>query len=179
MQQLKPEYRSIEESGVSEEEILRSMNLASEDLLPGSKMQVVNTGNAFLVVPLKNQNALAAITPNQNEIYWLSEKLNVIGFYPFALLEQNSTRQATSRMFAPRFGVPEESATGTAAGPLAGYLYDYIGLKLPRFRFEQGHWMKHPSPSLIEVQLILEANQISGMMVGGSAILAGKKHLTW
>jgi PhzF family phenazine biosynthesis protein len=179
MQQLKPEYHQIQDYDVKLEDLLWSLNLDQTQIDQQEKIRIVNTGNAFLILPLKDIAALQAILPNQNEIYWLSEKMNIIGFYPFVLLEKNSPHQASTRMFAPRFGVSEESATGTAAGPLAAYLYDYSECKQTNYTFEQGHWMKHPSPSLIQVQLSLENDQIAGMMVGGSAVLAGKRHLTW
>jgi predicted PhzF superfamily epimerase YddE/YHI9 len=70
-------------------------------------------------------------------------------------------------MFAPRFGIPEESGTGMAAGPLACFLYDYLGLKQPEMLIEQGWLMPNPSPSVIKVVLEFEQGQIVRLMAGG------------
>ena len=56
-----------------------------------------------------------------------------------------------------------------AAGPLACYLYDKIGIKKDVFLIEQGHFMKLPSPSVITVKLNFEDGKITGMIVGGKA----------
>jgi len=65
--------------------------------------------------------------------------------------------------------INEESATGMAAGPLACYLYDKIGIKKDVFLIEQGHFMKPPSPSVIRVKLNLEDDKITGLIAGGEA----------
>ncbi len=72
-------------------------------------------------------------------------------------------------MFAPRFGIPEEAGTGMAAGPLACFLHDYLGVEDREILIEQGWLMKPPSPSVIKVTLELADGQISRLMVGGSA----------
>jgi len=72
-------------------------------------------------------------------------------------------------MFAPRYGINEESATGMAAGPLACYLCDKMGINKDVFLIEQGHLMKPPSPSVITVKLNLEGGEITGLIAGGKA----------
>ncbi|MEI9908479.1 MAG: PhzF family phenazine biosynthesis protein [Bacteroidota bacterium] len=56
-------------------------------------------------------------------------------------------------MFGPYYGIPEESATGMAAGPLACYLHDKLGQGKKHFLIEQGYFMQHPSPSLLIADL--------------------------
>lgn len=76
-------------------------------------------------------------------------------------------------MFAPRYGIPEESATGMAAGPLACYLHDRAGVATTEMEIEQGHLMVPASPSLINVNLALDASgAVRSLMAGGRA-----KHL--
>jgi predicted PhzF superfamily epimerase YddE/YHI9 len=70
-------------------------------------------------------------------------------------------------MFAPRYGIKEESATGMAAGPLACVLYDIVGIKKHTFQIEQGKFMAPPSPSLISVDLTTSNGKITGLMAGG------------
>jgi predicted PhzF superfamily epimerase YddE/YHI9 len=56
-----------------------------------------------------------------------------------------------------------------AAGPLACFLYDKMGLTKDVFLIEQGHFMKLPSPSVITVKLNLEDGKITGLIAGGKA----------
>jgi predicted PhzF superfamily epimerase YddE/YHI9 len=72
-------------------------------------------------------------------------------------------------MFAPRYGITEEAATGMAAGPLACYLYDIMGRTHADMLIEQGYLMSPPSPSVITVKLGLFEGKIKGLMAGGSA----------
>ena len=71
-------------------------------------------------------------------------------------------------MFAPRFGIPEESGTGMAAGPLACLLHDVLGVQDRELLIEQGWLMQSPSPSLIRVVLELEDGRITRLMAGGT-----------
>jgi predicted PhzF superfamily epimerase YddE/YHI9 len=75
-------------------------------------------------------------------------------------------------MFAPRFGITEESATGTAAGPLACFLYGRMGIKDREIILEQGQLMQPPSPSIIKAMLDIDEGRISRLMAGGKATLA-------
>ena len=73
-------------------------------------------------------------------------------------------------MFAPRYGIEEEAGTGMAAGPLACYLYDKLGLKKERILIQQGWFMNPPSQSLIIVDLLLDNEKITKIMAGGKGI---------
>jgi predicted PhzF superfamily epimerase YddE/YHI9 len=72
-------------------------------------------------------------------------------------------------MFGPRYGIPEESATGAAAGPLACYLHDRLGNRKTKLVIEQGRLMPVPSPSEILIDLDLEGEHIFRLYVGGRA----------
>ena len=89
--------------------------------------------------------------------------------YPFSLSTKRPDRIAGARMFAPRYGITEEAATGMAAGPLACYLYDIMGRTQANMLIEQGYLMSPPSPSAIHVKLELFDGRIKGLMAGGSA----------
>lgn len=171
MEQIAPKYTSLREtaSGLRLEEVLSSLGISASDLLPGHEPIVVNTGNNFLLVPLKNQSVLKNIRPNFNAISRISEPLDLIGFYPFSTETFVPGRQATSRMFGPWYGIVEEAATGMAAGPLACYLHDHMGVQQGRMVIEQGFLMNPPSPSEIIVDLNLQDGRIIGLMAGGRA----------
>ena len=166
MEQMPPKYSRVKNE---ENEIFSSLALSSSDLMNGFFPVIVNTGNAFLIVPLINENAVALVKPDFEAITKLSETYDLIGYYVFSRDAKDSARDTGTRMFAPRYGIVEESATGMAAGPLACYLYDKMGINKDEFLIEQGHFMKPPSPSVISVKLNLEDDKITGLIAGGKA----------
>jgi len=126
---------------------------------------------AFLLVPLPHTGMLAAIVPNMRAIEAISETAGVLGYYVFAY--PGGAFDATARMFAPAAGIPEESATGMAAGMLAAFLHDREGRTEERFVFEQGVFMKPPSPSSLRAELELRDSRITDVWVGGAARTRG------
>jgi PhzF family phenazine biosynthesis protein len=113
MEQSRPIYSDV----LSIEEVLVSLNLSSLESL--ESISIVNTGNSFLLVPLQNAASVAAIKPDRTLIRQISEQYDLIGYYVFSNETALPERHAGARMFAPRYGIDEESATGMAAGPLA------------------------------------------------------------
>ena len=169
MEQLGPSYFGEFEWGsdaVREEDVLAALGIARDELLPDGRPVVVDTGNRFLLVGVKDPDVLQGMTANQEQIEAISTDLDLIGFYPFALTGGKDV-VATTRMFAPRYGIAEEAATGMAAGPLACLLHDRFGLGETRVLIEQGRYMTPASVSLLDVRLSVEAGAITGLMAGG------------
>lgn len=170
MEQLAPTYVDPADR---ENDILNSLGLIKTDLLSNAPMQVVNTGNSFLLIPVKDVKTLEVITPNFDAIESISEAYDLIGYYIFST-EIATEIDATARMFAPRYGIFEEAGTGMAAGPLASYLFDVLQLKKTTFHIQQGKYMLPPSPSAITVQLQIENERIAGLMAGGKGVVSRK-----
>jgi PhzF family phenazine biosynthesis protein len=156
------------------QEILESLNLSKGDLLNGHPPTIVNTGNSFLIVQVGNSTALKSLHPNLEKVKTYSEKQNLIGYYVFAPPSEPSIA-ATARMFAPLYGIDEESATGMAAGPLACYLFDNHFTTETELIIKQGDYMTIPSPSLIYVNLEVEQGKIKQLFTGGDAFVKDEK----
>lgn len=171
MEQTAPRYTSLGEQLPA---VLASLGLDEGDLL--AEPYLVNTANSFLVLGLKDFNQLPKLAIDLAAINHLSEHLDLIGYYVFST-SNTLVRDASTRMFAPRYGINEESATGTAAGPLACYLYDKLAIKQEKFAIEQGHFMPTPSPSLIEAEIELFNVSIQSLLVGGRAKLRSELKL--
>ncbi len=170
MEQLAPRYEEPgdwADRGVSASDVLASLGLEEADLDTRQAPLLVNTGNSFIVIGVKDAEILKSLKPDQGAIDAISEKLDLIGYYVFTTAVQDGKADATTRMFAPRYGIEEESATGMAAGPLACLLHDKLGLDKTEFLISQGHFMDAPSPSEIRVTLNLEHGRITGLMAGG------------
>ncbi|WP_417669431.1 PhzF family phenazine biosynthesis protein [Roseibium sp.] len=171
MEQLAPSYQTSEawtERNVSIADVLASLGLAEADLAAGAAPIVVNTGNRFMIVGVKSAAALRALHPDQQAIERISEALDLIGYYVFTQDVADNHHDASTRMFAPRYGIPEESATGMAAGPLACFLRDKLDLPKTDLLIAQGQFMETPSPSEIKVALeVGDDGAIRGLMAGG------------
>jgi PhzF family phenazine biosynthesis protein len=167
MEQKPPLYIEIADC---REKILNSLGLAEKDMLTNAPISIVNTGNSFAIIPVADDDILRKIKPNLDLITQISDEFDLIGYYVFSTKTHNEERDATTRMFAPRYGIEEEAGTGMAAGPLACYLYDKLGLKKDRILIQQGWFMNPPSQSLIIVDLSLEKGKITKIMAGGKGI---------
>lgn len=167
MEQRAPRYTELTPGQIRD--TLAALKLSAQHLIPGQVPVVVNTGNSFLLVPLKNADAVRAAQAQHERITAISEDLDLIGLYLFSLDTEISGRDAGTRMFAPRYGIEEEAATGMAAGPLASMLHDRFGTRSESLMIEQGHWMAPASPSIIQVQLHMRDGQIEKLMAGGRA----------
>ena len=79
-----------------------------------------------------------------------------------------------TRMFAPVDGVPEDPATGSAAGPLAVHLarHGMIGWG-ERIRISQGAEIRRPS-TLFATALGSNGDGVTAVEVGGSAVVVGR-----
>lgn len=181
MEQLAPTYRmpsDWQSQGVTAQDVLTSLGLSERDLDPRIGPVLVNTGNSFIVVAVADTSILGDITPNLAQIADISEKLDLIGYYIFTTETESTDRDATTRMFGPRFAIEEESATGMAAGPLACLLYDFLDIKKETLMIEQGNFMHPASPSQISVELIIENAQIKGLMAGGYGKVMAQLYIT-
>lgn len=165
MEQLAPKYSVIKDF----EAIRLSLNLLDDFDLKSAR--IVDTGNAFLLIPFQNSTAVAAVQPEYSAIQKISKQYNLIGYYIFSMETAFQHRDAGTRMFTPRYGILEESATGMAAGPLACLLRDHFKVDKDHFEIEQGRLMHPPSPSLIKVDLNLIEGNITSLMVGGKGKL--------
>ncbi len=168
MEQLPPKYINVDHQ---ENKILKSLGIHKTDLISNAPIQLVNTGNSFILIPVKDSNVLQNIDPDFDLISDISDTFDLIGFYVFSTNTINPARDASSRMFGPRYNILEEAGTGMAAGPLACYLYDILKIKKDRFLIQQGEYMAPPSPSLIIVDLKTQNNKIQSLMAGGKGVL--------
>jgi PhzF family phenazine biosynthesis protein len=173
--QLVPQYTPIEAAGIAPLAIINSLGLP-DDFVFEHTPTIASTGVPFLLVQVPDAAMLHSLQPDQEMIRRMSEKAGLVGFYVFTT--DAGAADATTRMFAPSYGIPEESATGMAAGPLACYLHDFLGQHKPVFLIHQGYLMRHPSPSQIEVQLSMdEQGKISGLRTGGAGLVIRQMEL--
>ena len=167
MSQNAPQFFEV----VNKEEIADSLNINLNEMVEGLPTQVVSTGLRDIMVPIKNLETLNAIKPDFDKVAEISRKYNTIGYHLFAL-ETLGEAHAHARNLAPLYGIPEESATGTSNGALASYLFEYSEVnrkEATHLVIEQGYTMNKPSEIIVELETRMK--NISGVKVGGKAIL--------
>ena len=77
-----------------------------------------------------------------------------------------------ARFFAPADNIPEDAATGSAAGALSGYLANHGVAKENSFVIEQGDFMNRPSR--IYADVTGTAGNIERIKIGGSSVVVAK-----
>lgn len=122
-----------------------------------------------IMVPIRNLEVLNRTEPDMTKVAEVSRKYNTIGYHLFTLETLGGT--AHCRNLAPLYGIPEESACGTANGALSSYLTHHGKLSAEQAKsivMEQGYTMNMPSEILASVDL--SGSGIIRVRVGGKAI---------
>lgn len=112
--------------------------------LPYLPVEVISTGLPDIIMPVASVEALNDLRPDMDALAKLSSELDVVGVHAFVLTDDGYTGHV--RNFAPLYGIPEESATGTANAALTHYLHRHSLITCPTdCRFLQGEAMQRPS----------------------------------
>ena len=107
-------------------------------------VEIISTGLPDIIMPVDSLDQLEALRPDMEALAALSSELDVVGVHAFAMSNDGFT--AHVRNFAPLYGVPEESATGTANAALTHYLLRRGIIQAgAECRFMQGEAMGRPS----------------------------------
>jgi trans-2,3-dihydro-3-hydroxyanthranilate isomerase len=116
-------------------------------------IQLVSTGLGHLMVPVADLDTIGRLRPNTILLDRLLADCGALGCFVFCLQATAPDTFAHARMFAPGAGVPEDPATGSAAGPLGAYLavHGVLPKSETAFFLEQGIEMGRPSRIWVEV----------------------------
>ena len=154
------------------DEIYRAIGLA--DYLPTLPVQIAYSGLPDIMIPISDVATLNGLQPTMEAVAAITQKHKAVSFHMYAFGNDGYT--AHVRDFAPLYGVPEESATGTANAALTHYLA--VNSVIPRqgnFAFLQGEAMGRPS--VVATRIAIDGN----IYVGGTAyvLASGKFNLVF
>lgn len=160
--------------------LARALGLTSEDLNENLPIQAISTGNNMLIVPLRSLEAIGRCSLDSTSLVELYRSVGATGCYVFTF-ETKEGSAAHARFFVPDMGMIEDPATGSAAGPLGGYLVYHGALSIEpedgvyRFVIEQGDFMQRPSR--IHLEVTGERGRVERIRVAGSSVLVARGEL--
>jgi trans-2,3-dihydro-3-hydroxyanthranilate isomerase len=144
------------------DELLAGLRIDGSEL----PVELYDNGIQHLYCALGSEREVAGLRPDLGA---LAELPAVIGINCFA----GSGKRWKTRMFAPGGGVPEDAATGSAAGPLALHLARHGRISFgDEIEISQGAEIGRPSTLYARVDGNAEA--VEQIEVGGSAVVVAR-----
>lgn len=145
-----------------EEPLLAALGVERSEL----PVELYDNGMRFVYVALGSEDDVAGVAPDPGAV---AQAAGLVGVNCFA----GSGLNWKTRMFAPGAGVPEDPATGSAAGPLAVHLarHGRIGWG-EEIRISQGAEVGRPST--LHARVDGSADAIERVEVGGSAVVVAR-----
>ncbi|NNG00824.1 MAG: PhzF family phenazine biosynthesis protein [Desulfobacteraceae bacterium] len=150
MKQIQPEFGAE----LPAEAVMNMLGLESGAWDKHFPVQSVSTGLPMFMVPITTLENLRRIRVNTEAYYRLIKDQTAKAFYVFCPETYHAKNHLSARMFGDYYGVPEDPATGSAAGSLAGYLtrHRYLNADTISVRLEQGYEMGRPSLLLLNTK---------------------------
>ena len=172
MTQRAPEFGPVVNDGQA---VAAALGVRRDDLVGNLPIQQVSCGNPFLFVPMTTRAGVDRAVSEAGPLRRLGEATGLD--LPVYLFTTDGSDEATvyGRMFSPHFDVAEDPATGSACGPLGGYLVRY-GLvradQQQRMLGMQGYAMGRPSR--IYIRIGGTRDNITSVEVGGEAVMVAR-----
>ncbi len=157
-------------------DIVRILTVDKDDIYDKFPIQEVSTGMPFIIVPLKTLDAVKRIRINRDEYFKLIENTQANAILVFCPETYNRDNNLNVRVFCDYYGIPEDPATGSGNGCLAGYLVKnrYFGTNTIDVRVEQGYEISRPS--LLYLRAERKSDKID-VFVGGKVVMVAKGRL--
>ncbi len=139
-------------------------------------IEEVSTGLPFIIVPLLSRDAVRAARIDRDAYFSLIDGITAKAVYIFCSEPCHTQNTIHARMFGDYYGVPEDPATGSAAGCLSAYLAknNYFSPHPREIRIEQGYEIHRPSLLLCRAEY--DGGNIS-VDVGGKVVSVAKGEL--
>ncbi len=144
------------------EELLAALGVEGSEL----PLELYESGVGNVYVLLRDEEAVAAVEPD------LAAVARIMGDI-HANCSAGSGASWKTRMFAPADGVPEDPATGSAAGPLAVHLARHGRIPFgEQIEITQG--VEIGRPSTLHARVDGSTERIDVVEVGGSAVVVAR-----
>lgn len=150
-----------------------------EALDPRAPAQEVNCGSNFMIVPLPSRQAVDAAVADRAKLdaVFAAAGVQRRGMYIFSTERGADDVTAYSRLLGT--GTIEDPATGSAAGPAGAFVAKYGFVPPDRagsIVFLQGVLVRRPSR--LYVRATMSGAEVTGIKVGGPAVVVGDGTMT-
>jgi trans-2,3-dihydro-3-hydroxyanthranilate isomerase len=173
----------VKAPAVSVDDIVRAVGVdGAAHRATGLPAEEISCGVPFMLLPLATRAAVDAASPDMAALFGLRSAFpsDHVGVLVFSTESTGDSVTAYSRMFGPGLGVPEDPATGSAAGPLGCYLVTHGLVAADAARdMINSQGVKMGRPSRIHIAITRDASgAITRVQVGGRAVLVAEGTLT-
>ena len=161
MRQPVPSWRPFDRTG----ELLDALGVPE----PPSPVEIYHNGPRHVLVELDSLEALSKVDPDHRALARFEDMaVNCIA---------GSESRWRNRMFSPAYGVVEDAATGSAAGPIAIHVTRHRGAPPGWLDIEQG--VEIGRHSLMRARIERHGEHVESVEVGGHAVLVaeGRMHV--
>jgi trans-2,3-dihydro-3-hydroxyanthranilate isomerase len=166
MRQNDPTFGEALNSSDERAALANALNLPVEDLDPTLPAQIVSTGMAFCIVPLRSLEVANRLRINAQNSRQFLDRVGAKFFFCIVPANANSGAQWHARM---QFDSGEDPATGSASGCTIAYLVRHgLVASGQQIILEQGIEMLRPSR--IHVSAAIENDIVTKVFVGGRTI---------
>ena len=155
---------------VSAESVAAAVSLGPDDIVTTTHApQLASVGLPFLIAELTNRAALERARVNLDGF----DALAAAGVTPNVHIYTRSSDDfdIRARVFAPRDGVAEDPATGSANCALAGLLSHYHGAATASLRWRIAQGVEMGRPSVLEARAEKREGLVVGTWIGGASVL--------
>ena len=169
MKQMQPIFGQTFDAGP----VSKILNIDAKEMDDKFPVQEVSTGVPSFIVPLKTLDVLKRARISRDRYFEFIKDAQAKAILIFCPETYSKENDLNVRFFADYYGVPEDPATGSANGCLAGYLvkHRYFGKDRINIRVEQGYEIGRPS------LLLLKAEDEEGKIdvhVGGRVVMIAR-----
>ncbi len=145
------------------------LGLSENDIDIRYPIQEVSTGLPFTIVPLRTIDSLKRAQINLTKYNNFIEQAWAKGILIFSTETHEANHDLSSRVFVNYLGIPEDPATGSATGCLAGYLLKNNVYKNNKIELCIGQGYEINRPSELKIKAELRDNNYE-INVGGKVI---------
>jgi len=160
-------------SEVPAEPVARALSLDAEDLVTRThRPMVASVGLPFVFVEVVDRRALSRARVDMRAVDEIAARELPPDIHVYT--RSGDEFDIRARMFAPRDGVPEDPATGSANCALVGLLTHCMDEAQGEFRWRIAQGVEMGRPSILEARSEKREGRVVGTWIGGRSVLVSE-----